>query len=161
MSPAHFWGAVLVIGPFGALGAVVFPPGNTALPNNAMANGIAGPTVRARLVPVFVVLVGVTADVVVFFGGMAKPHLRSAIRPRGRPVQRTHPPRPGLRISSRLVGSLLGFRGIRRSLLYGLLGSSSVRRGLGGCSLRRIDRIVNRAAVTTIPGAGFRDLRLA
>jgi hypothetical protein len=82
---------------------VGFPPGNIELPTRAIASGIIGATVRTTLVLarlVFVVFGGATALVVVrfvpggvtvvFFGGMAKPHLLSATRPRARPVRRTN-----------------------------------------------------------------------
>jgi len=75
MSPSHFWGSVLVIGPLGVLVAVVvFPPGRTALPNSAMASGIAGPMVLIALADL-----GEAVVVVVFLGGMAKPHVPMAI----------------------------------------------------------------------------------
>src|SRR3974390_2271029 len=156
MSPPHFWASVLDIGPVGVPGAVVFPPGNTALPNSAIASGIAGPTVRTALTAVLdlvrrVVVTAVPFEVVVSFGfGIAKPHLHTANRPGARPVQRSKFRRLGL-VSRGLLG--LG----RRLLRAGRVGC-----GLISSCLRGDDGIIHIAAVRGFPdGALHHALRLA
>src|SRR5450756_3005493 len=64
--------------------------------------------------------------------------------------------------SRRLVRSLLGFRGIGRSLLHGLLRSCRVRRSLARGGLGCCDGIVDIAIVaTTASRTGLHELRLA